>query len=680
MKMVPSLILLATATVLSANSRFSLNITKVQSPPRIDGFINEEVWQSADAAQDFLQYEPNRGKPSETKTKAVVLYDAEHLYVAFSLWEPEAATAQLTRRDANLFNDDAVILLLDTYHDQRSAYYFMTNILSTQTDGRIVDDGRTVDDTWDAPWRCASQKTEFGWTVEMAIPFTSLRYAAGDSVKWGVNFGRCRRRNLETSYWAGPLENRFRVSQAGTLVGLQLAPPVRRHQVIPYGLSQFQENQSEQLDAGVDLRYSFTPKMSANVTVNPDFATIEADQEEINLSRFELGLSEKRQFFLEGNELFQQRIRTFYSRRIPDITVGGKVLGKQGSWTLAGLASRSEPLNDSTKATYAVARAQKDVLGSSNVAFMIANRARQGSNHGSASMDATLFFTKTFGMTAQLVKSYGAFDAGSWAYFVRPSYDSPTGHFHVRYTHLGEHVAENGNAIGFIRDDNRRELDSAIEKTIWIRKGLLQRANYDSNYNIYWGQDGTLRSWRIDQTADVELRNRFGFEFDYSEEFRRESFDAEEGQEIEKDFQNRQVEFTVGYNQREFQSAELGFMFGKNFNSDFRLLSAGAGFKVTPQLSLEYELERLTLNPDPENESTWIHVVKANHSFTKDLFLRVFFQTSSVIDRKNLQAVFVYRYQPPFGTIQLAYQRGTAKRGERSEQGNTFFVKVTRVL
>lgn len=663
------LILLTLFESVSANSLFVLSARRVQPPPRIDGVI-EEVWQSAVVADNFMQYEPNRGQPSETKSQAMVLYDSGHLYIAFSLRDPQPPTAQLTRRDADLFNDDAVILMLDTYHDRRTAYYFMTNSLSTQTDGRIGDDGRTVDVTWDAPWQCASQQTEFGWTVEMSIPFTSLKYAAGDSVKWGINFGRGRRRNLETSFWAGPLDNRFRVSQAGTLIGLNIAPPLRRHQIIPYGLSQLQENQADQLDAGIDIRYALTPKMSAYATVNPDFATIEADQEQINLTRFELSLPEKRQFFIEGNELFRQRIRTFYSRRIPDITIGGKLLGKQGPWTLAALATRSEPLQDSTKATYAVARAQKDILGSSNIAFMVANRTLQGNNQGSASSDATLFFTKTLGMTAQLVRSYGHFEDDTWAYFLRPAYDSPTAHFHVRYTHLGEHVAENVNAIGFIRDDNRRELDSAFKKTFWFGSGLMERTQYGSNYNIYWGQDGTLRSWQIDQSIEIEFRNRLAFEVDYTEEFKR----------YEKDFQNRQIGFTIGYNTREFQSAEVGFEFGKNFDSDFRLWTAEAGYKLTAQLSLEYELQRLTLNPDPELESTWIHVVKANQFFTKNLYLRLFFQTNSAIDRENLQAVFVYRYQPPFGTIQLAYQRGTAEFGQRSEQGNTLFLKVTRVF
>ncbi|MFQ5677246.1 MAG: DUF5916 domain-containing protein, partial [bacterium] len=263
---------------------------------------------------------------------------------------------------------------------------------------------------------------------------------------------------------------------------------MQRHQMITYGLSRLQQAQPSKWDAGVDLRYALTPAMSAYLTINPDFATIEADQEEVNLTRFELSLREKRPFFLEGEELFRQRIRTFYSRRIPDISAGGKMLGKQGPWTLAGLAARSKPVGDSTSATYAVVRVQRDVFGSSNIALMLANRRFEGENQGSAGFDATLFFTKTFGMTAQLIQSYGPFSIGTWAYFIRPAYDSPTAHIHVRYTHIGDRFADNANGIGFIRDDDRRELDSAIEKTFWIRNGLFERTKYDSNYNIYWGQ------------------------------------------------------------------------------------------------------------------------------------------------------------------------------------------------
>jgi hypothetical protein len=648
---------------------FQLKAVRTDKAPIIDGSVGDQEWQAAAKAGNFMQYEPRRGEPSAFKTEALVLYDSSHIYVALRAWDPEPATAQLTQRDAELLGDDAVYLLLDTYHDRQTAYYFMTNALGTQADGRITDDGRNTSATWDAPWTCASRPTDFGWTAEFAIPLTSIKYAAGDHQSWGINFIRSRRRSLEISCWAGPLDNQARVSQAGMMTDLILPPTAKRHEIIPYALTRAQQDASADSDVGLDVGYAITPQLSAHGTLHPDFATIEADQEQVNLTRFELSLPEKRQFFLEGQELFSQRIQTFYSRRISDISFGGKLLGKQGPWTMAFVSAQSTPMEQEKKANYTVGRLQHDLFTRSVLSFMIANRYLDDVNQGSVGVDANLFFSKTTGMTAQAVKSHGPYKQGSWAYYVRPAYDSPTAHVHVRYTDLGDRFADNANVIGFISDDNRRELDSAVEKTIWLQGGLLQRLGYDSNYNIYWGQDGNCRSWQIDESIETEFRNRWSAEVKHTEEFKR----------FERDFRNRQTGFELGYNTRAYQSVRGEFEFGRNFDALYRLWSAGVSHKITPQLSAEYDLQRLIRDPDPEQASTWIHVIRASEFFTKDLYLRVFFQTNSAIDRKNLQAIFVYRYRPPFGTIQIAYQRGTAAFGQHSEQGNTLFVKVTTV-
>ena len=652
-----------------ADSGFTIRAVATESPPVIDGTLGDAEWQGAAHATDFMQYEPRRGESPTQPTEALVLFDSTHVYVAFRVWDPEPPAAQLTRRDASLLNDDAVVLLLDTQNDNQSAYYFMTNLLGTQTDGRVANDGRTVDDTWDAPWETAAQRVDGGWTVEIAIPFTSMSYAAGDDRTWGINFGRSRRRTLELSFWAGPLDNRFRVSQAGAIQGISIAPPVRRHNAILYGLTRLQEGASPYSEVGGDLRYAITPQLKTYLTVNPDFATIEADQERINLTRFELALQEKRPFFLESAELFQQRIRTFYSRRIEDISVGGQVIGRGENWNGVGLVTSSLLRQESGRATYAVSRVQRN-LGSSNVALAVANRTLRGFYQGSVGTDATIFFTPTLGVTAQLAQSYGVFDTGTLGYFLRPSWDTTTSHFHVRYTNLGEHFGENVNVIGFVRDDNRREWDSALSHEFWLTDTALQRIEYDSNYNLYHGQQGTLRSWQIDQSLDFDFRNLISFGTAFQEEFKR----------FEKDFRNNALQFTVGYNTREFNSAQVGYRFGRNFDSDFQLLTAAGAYTITAGLSLEYELQRLILDPDPDLETTWIHVARVNQFFTRDFFLRVFFQTNSSIDRENIQAVLVYRYKPPFGTVQLAYQRGTAEFGQASTQGNTLFLKATVVF
>jgi len=654
-----------------AHAQFSLPAVPPPAPPRIDGTVGDDEWAGAAVATDFVQFEPQRGTPSPFRTEVRVFADSNFLYVAFRAWDAEPLTAQLTQRDAALNRDDSVGVLIDTFDDRQTGYFFAVNVLGTQADYRIIDDGRTTDGNWDAPWQSAAQRTEWGWSAEIAVPLASIKYIAGEGRTWGINFLRSRRRSLEMSHWAGPVEQIFRISQSGRLTGLSLKPPARRQQIVPYGLTRLQQSAAPHWDAGVDARYAVTPQMAVYATLFPDFATVEADQETINLTRFEIQLREKRQFFLEGNELFGQRIRTFYSRRIADITGGGKVLGQQGGWTMNGLSVVSEPLGDGPdRAVYSVGRVQRAVRGRSTMGAMVANRRYRGVDEGSAGVDTNLFVGKTFNFTGQFAKSWGTFDTGTMAFYVRPSYDSPTGHAHVRYTHLGDHVGDNVNAIGQIRDDDHRELDGAIEKTLWFKGSAAERVHYNSNYNIYWSQTGVRRSWQVDQGVEIDWRNRFTTGVDYTEEFKL----------FEDDFRNRSVGIDLGYNTREYQSVQVGLEFGRNFGADFTLWSGALRRKLSDQLSVEYELQHLTLTPDPDGDSTWIHVVRGSQFFTKDLFLRFFYQVNSAIDRHNVQATFVYRYLPPFGTVQMVYQRGTAEFGQRSSQGHTLFVKATTVF
>lgn len=637
----------------------------------IDGVLTDGEWADAAIATTFVQYEPRRGDPSPFRTEALVLYDAQHLYVAFRVWDPEPLTAQLTQRDADLDRDDAVGVLIDTFADRQTGYFFAINVLGTQADARIADDGRTVDTNWDAPWQAASSRMPWGWTAELRLPFAALRYAAGQDRTWGINFMRSRRRTLEVSHWAGPLDHAYRVSQAGTLTGLTVQAQEQRQQIIPYALTRLQQRERADWELGIDARYRLTPQLGLYGTLLPDFATVEADEETVNLTRFEIRLPEKRQFFLEGNELFGQRMRTFYSRRIADIAGGAKLLGKQGPWTLAALTVQSEPQETGARANYSIGRVQRDVFGRSSVALMATNRHLGGVNEGAVSVDTTLLFGRTFNFTGQWLSGHGRHRDGNVAWFVRPSYDSPTGHVHLRYTHLGDRVADNLNAIGQIVDDDRRELDSDVNKTVWFRGSPMERLRYDSNYNIYWAyRTSTLRSWNVTESLSLDFRNRFSVTVEATEEYKL----------FEKGFRNRRGGLTLGYNTREYESVSVGYEFGRNFDADFQLWRAAARRKLSEAASLEYELQHVRFRPDPMNDSTWIHIVRGSHFFTPDLYLRVFVQTNTAIDRRNVQTAFVYRYLPPFGALQVVYQRGTAEFGQRSNQGNTLFVKATTVF
>lgn len=672
------LLIIFTAAAAQGQTDKSVRAARFPEPPVIDGRVDEDIWQLAETVEGFIQFEPVHGRASPLRTIAYVGYDDEALYVAFVCYdpEPEAIAAAIIKRDGELDDDDAVVIMLDTFNDNNNCTYFTTNSLGTQADGKVADNGRSRYEEWDATWLSAAARTPVGWTAEFAIPFRILKFQGGEGRTWGLNLGRYYPRYLEESFWAGPLESTFRVSQFGELTGLDLQARIKRQEIIPYALSQAEEGQTLEGKAGIDLRYRLSSNLGADLTINPDFATVEADVEQINLTRFELRIAEKRPFFLEGAELFRQRIGQFYSRRIGDIPWGAKLSGKIGSWDLALIGTQSKLLNDdssSSAATYTVVRAKKGVFGSSNIGFLAANRAYSGANQGSIGFDATLFFTETLGATAQFVRAHGPTNDGVTAWFIRPAFDNATSHFHVRYSHWGNGLMENMNAVGFIRDDNRKEFDTNLSHTFWLQGRLVEEIDAGVNYNRYWSQAGTLRSWELDAECDVAFTNKWEIDLSYNNEFKR----------YEKDFRNYEANLTVGYDTRAGRSAELTYGLGRNEDSDLRLFGAHANFKITDAWNASYGLERLWLDPepeDPDDRSTVIHVLRSNYYFNKDLYLKLFYQTHTAINKHNVQVVIVWRFQPPFGSLQVAYQRGTSRFGTRTDQGHTLFTKLSLVL
>lgn len=667
------------SVLLTAQEKKSTKAVRFASPPVIDGRPDEEVWRQAQPFGNFIQFQPQHGQPSLLRTEVRVGYDDESVYFAFTCYDPDPGniSAAKTKRDDELGEDDAVGIMIDTFNDDRTGTGFATNLLGTQWDFRIDDNGRNVDSSWDETWYCAASRFEEGWTAEFAIPLRILKYKSGEDVVWGLNCGRSYPRNLELSLWTGPLENDMRVSQFGDLTGLDLRGRIKRYEIIPYALAQLQEGEDPEGKAGLDVRYRLTSNLGTDVTINPDFATIEADVERINLTRFELRIPEKRPFFLEGAEMYNQRIDQFYSRRIGDIPWGAKLNGKVGGFDLSVIGAQSDPAKtygdverEGANAAYTILRAKRGIFGASNIGFLAANRRWRGDNQGSVGLDATLFFTKTLGFTGQFVRAHGPDNDGALAWFVRPAYDSANSHFHVRYSNWDEGLMENMNSVGFIRDDNRKEFDTRISHTFWLRRGGIENIEMSNNYNRYWSQAGVLRSWENDFEIEMELASKWGFEFSQTDEFKR----------YEKDFRNRETELQVGYDNRAGRSFHASYGFGKNYDSDMRLVHVGTHLKITDAWSASYGLTKLWLDPDPEDESTWIHVIRSNYYFNRDFYLKLFLQSNSVIDKKNIQVVMVWRFMPPFGSLQVAYQRGTSRFGTRSDQGHTLFTKFAWVF
>jgi len=674
-----ALLALSAASALAADSNSELTPVRFETPPTIDGVLDDPVWESAAQVEGFWQIRPSHGEPSPVTTTVLLGYDDEALYIGFRCQDNDIGriAAAITARDGDFQADDTVVIMLDTFHDGDSAYYFGSNLLATQFDGTLANNGRTVDDRWDAAWQNASTTTDIGWIAEFRIPFAVLRYASGEDAIWGVNFMRTYPRRLETSVWAGPGEVESRVSAFAAMTSW--SPPraaSKWWQVIPYVLGVAAEEGDNNAEIGGDVRLRYRSALIADLTVNPDFALVEADVEQINLTRFELFIPEKRPFFLEGNERFEQRIRQFYSRRIGDIDWGAKATGTVRSFDIIALGTQGrlsdldpEGVETRLDADYGVFRLQRAVMGSGNVGFLAASRSLEGDNAGSVGVDTTLFFTEKLGFTGQYLQSHGPGENGA-AWFVRPAYDSTNLHFHVRYTNLDPGIRNDINAVGFLRDDDRREFDTNLTHTWWFQESSVEKLRASVNYNRYTGHDGVLRSYETFLSARIDFTSRWKLRLAYEDEFQR----------FEQDFHNQVATLELGYDNREGRAVEIGVSQGKNFGDDLWLYEGELTFKISDAWNLGYEVTYLDLEPDLAGRSTWIHVFRTTYYFTTDLYTKLFLQTNTAIDKENIQLLTVWRILPPFGSLQVAYQRGTSTQGVESTQGNTLFLKLAWVF
>jgi hypothetical protein len=386
--------------------------------PRIDGDLTEEAWGKAAVSLNFTQQEPHEGAPSSERTDLLVLYTTTTLYVGVICHDadPSGIRATERRRDEGFGEDDRVSLVLDTFHDHRSAFLFRTNPLGAQYDALISDEGKSINANWDEKWEVAAQINSAGWTVEFAIPFRSLRASESNGRDWGIDVERIIRRKNEQAYWNNfrrgfQLEN---VSQAGHLRGIEGIESGLRWRLKPYLLGGFRQSVRQDAanngalmsslhdasDLGIEvLKYRITPSLTADLTWNTDFAQAEVDTLQNNLERFPLFFPETREFFQEGSGAFafgtaqresDRELTIFHSRTIGrsprgavvPIRAGGRVTGRVSGLTLGLLNMQTAPLHTATEdipaSNFTVLRARQDVLARSSLGAFWVNREYGG--------------------------------------------------------------------------------------------------------------------------------------------------------------------------------------------------------------------------------------------------------------------------------------------------------------
>ena len=377
--------------------RPSLKALRVETPPILDGVIDgDPAWSAAERGSGLRQVAPDEGEPASQVTQIAVVFTAEALYLGVVCHdrEPGRIIVADARRDSSLEDTDSIQVVFDTYRDRRTGFLFGTSPAGNQYDGQVTREGSgsfgsgdALNLNWDGVWEVATTLTETGWSAELEIPFTTLRFPKEEDQTWGFNLQRNIRRRNEVSFWA-PLPLQFdllRLSMAGSLVGVEV-PDQRNLQLVPYVTAESRRagvqgaKTGDDEDYGFDLKYSITPSLTLDATYNTDFAQVEVDEQQINLDRFNLFFPEKRPFFLENAGLFQvgasQEIELFFSRRI-GIGPGGEAIpidgglrltGKVGAFNVGLLHMRADqvigvaPRND-----FSVARLSRDLPNRSAV-------------------------------------------------------------------------------------------------------------------------------------------------------------------------------------------------------------------------------------------------------------------------------------------------------------------------
>jgi len=678
----------------------------------IDGLLNESIWERAPDAYTFIQLRPDRMDPKKIKTLVKILYDYNYVYFGFLCYdtEPDKIEPGTIKIDGDLRDTDSIYILIDTLFDTKSFYYFATNYIGTKSDGTIPKGGRSVNYNWNGSWKSFSQKTDFGWSTEVAIELSCIFDKLVENKTFGLSLVRVVPRLEISIFQPNPLDSAFKPYELGRLKVLELfdvdtqiellkradeqLEPEKRAKITPYVITKSESGEKNKPSAGIEALYAFSQQMSGQLTIYPDFATVEPDFERINLTPFELYLPEKRSFFQVDSDIYQQPFGLFYSKRIGDIYGGVKLNGKYGATEFSLMSAQTkkdEYLNKESANFSVLSFKKKNILNSLTIGFTAANKYIGRKNKGTAGIEANLDFTDKFKLSGQFALSYGDYGKNNTAFFIGPSYDSTTLHIHLHYKQIDKYFGDNANYVGFIPDDNRRELDSAINKTFQFRRGILEQIRYRSNYNIYWGMDGTLRSWQIDEGLFFDLKNKkftlsvlHTMEYKLNEYFLEPKFIYIKSKDgwiklYTKDFRNDRTRFGSSFYGGEWQQFSLFVTLGRNYGSKFQMFGISKQLKITENLFSEYNFYSIRYRLE-SLYSTYIHVLKLTINMSENIFGTIFFQRNSDIGKSNFQVVCTYAFKPPFGTIQLIYQKGSPEFGVIGTPGQTIFLKLGYVF
>ena len=519
-----------------------LRAVKISEKIAIDGNFDEPAWSLAPPATNFVQREPEEGADATEQTTVRVLYDDEMLYIAIYAKDSQHGHVIISelKKDFNTDTGDSITIALDTFHDGRNAYEFGTNPAGAKWDAQMVNEGKEVNANWDGVWYVKSHVVEDGWTAEVGIPFKTLKFPNTGMQTWGINFERLLRRRNEQSSWS-PLPRIFgidRVSLAGTLEGIEGVEPGANIKIKPYSVSSMAQSATRQDkvftgDVGLDVKYGITPGLTWDFTYNTDFSQVEADEQQINLSRFSLFFPEKREFFLENSGIFNfggndrgspMRLSSttndmvlFFSRTIGlssdgqsvPILGGSRLTGRAGGFELGMLNIQQRPYGAVNATNFSVGRIRKNILENSDIGFMVVNKEVDNSTHYNrvSGGDANFRFGQSSYLNGHIAKSFSPLAKGrDLAGRIAWLYQDNIWNFRAGYTAVQEHFIDE---MGFAPRLGMRKVVAYASRTFRPKalRGWLRQSFPHWQLEYVLDRNGNLETKYVDWHLPFTFQN-----------------------------------------------------------------------------------------------------------------------------------------------------------------------------
>ena len=642
----------------------------------IDGDFNEPDWQEAKPVGQFSQVEPDAGEPMTLPTEVRILYDEENVYFGFTCFDSNISklVANDMRRDAReLHENDYVFLILDSYNDKRSGVAFRVNALGAVQDTAISNSGDSFNRDWDAVVDCQSRIHSDRWTSEIAIPFGQLRFKESEQMAWGLNLSRGIRRTNEEGTWA-PVPSsyggraKYRTAYMGSLVGLEGIKPKRQIEFLPYvlpGLSRTEEDDKTdgEFEVGLDLKYGLTTNLIADLTYNTDFAQVEADEEQVNLTRFSLFFPEKRPFFLEGAGLFDfgvprpsfrrpPPLLLFYSRRIGiadghavPILGGGKITGKMGPYGVGLLnvftnqyhtdESITDPddIVNVPRTNYSVLRMTRDLFSGSRVGLIAINKQDSENYNRAGGLDFSyrpadrLEIRGLWAGTADSEEDVGNGDA----WYIGSNWQADLFDLSAGYTDIGDNFEPE---VGYVRHKGSRRFRSETQYTPRPRKFGIREIQVGPEIDYILTQENELETLDITLGSRIELDNgeRITFQVSRTAEHLDEDFDIYDDVIIPVgEYEFNWFRVMVETAQSGMFAGQFGVNVGDFFDGTRRGFEVDTSFKPNGRLVVEtqYQFDRVALPWGSFNAN--VLAGRVVYSFSTRLFAKLFAQWNSCL-------------------------------------------------